>query len=284
MNVPLCLDFLLKIFFVKSIWKGVVFMIYYVARREMNKSIRFLSSIFVLAVFGVMDAYAVPTVRLLGTNNPQMAGKTVNQVTSASVPTSVSTSRVGTTHPRNVTVSAPVTIKKTTAKPTSVADDSRLSIGKYIHTTGVSNGTIKPSSASDISASSNDLTSLADRVSALEAGMGNKQDLLIAGAGVVIEDNTISLDPAILDLPDQLSDLRDELTLKTSDEVLLEQLNQYFYTKEQVVNVLDEQIGSDINTIYDKATGRRVYVSIMDVFDPAVLTVQEPSNNGGSGS
>jgi len=58
----------------------------------------------------------------------------------------------------------------------------------------------------------------------------------------------------------------------------LEQLTQYFYTKDQMSDVFDEQIGSDINTIYDKATGQRTYVSIIDVFDKSILTRQDVPN------
>ena len=219
----------------------------------MNKKIRFLSSVLVLCLFGIADASAAPSVKMLGTNNARV-GNNATVVRSAKPSTSTSsTQRLGSIRTKTTNTVAPVSINKVGSTSGSLnsagADESRLSLGKYIHSSGVASGNIKPVTMSS------EFTTLADRVSDLEAVVDTKQaELSVGSDGLILENNTISLDSSITELPERVSDLESNLS------------NNY-YTKDEISDVLDDQIGSDINTVYNVSTGTRTYVSIVDDFD-----------------
>ena len=135
-------------------------MISYLAREgKMTKhNMRFLSSVLVLCVFGIASVDAAPSVRMLGTNSARIG--TNATVVKSNNNTNTSTQRLGTIRSKAVNTGVPVTINKI-ATPTIAASDSdsdaRLSLGKYIHSTGVAAGTIKPSNAANASATAADL-------------------------------------------------------------------------------------------------------------------------------
>ena len=228
-------------------------MIYYVRKEVMNKNIRFLSSVLVLGLFGIAGADAAPSVKMLGTNSARV-GNNATVVRSAKPSnTTSSTQRLGSIRAKTTNTAAPVTINKVATATGSLnsvgADESRLSLGKYIHSSGVASGNIKPVTMSS------EFVTLSDRVSDLEAVVDTKQaELSVSGEGLVLENNTISLDSTMAALPGRVSDLENDLSTN-------------YYTKDEISDVLDDQIGSDINTVYNVATGTRTYVSIVDDFD-----------------
>jgi hypothetical protein len=135
----------------------------------------------------------------------------------------------------------PATVNKVNIKN---IDDTRLSVGKYIHNQGVTSGLIKPiSSTVDPSVSSDEFIDLKDKVVLLESQIADKQPLLTAGDGIVIENDVIGLSEDIKNLPTEFSALQ----LKVDETVY------------------------DNDTIYDAATGERKYVSIVDIFDIGIL-------------
>ena len=251
-------------------------MIYYLRERKMNKSIKILSSVLVLCAFGIADACAAPSVRLLGTNTAQLSGKSVTPTNTIPSQGATSSARVGTIRPKSVSSVTTSGVNRVIKPSTVSSDESRLSIGKYIHNAGVTSGVIQPAGAaaspsSGATVASSEFISLVDRVSDLEGEIETKQDIFEAGNGLIMENGVIDIESAIYNLPEQVADLQTQIDNKTSAESLVETLSDYYYTKDEISDVLDEEIGSDINTIYDTATGERKYVSIVDTFDDDIL-------------
>ena len=207
---------------------------------------RFLSSVLVMSVFGMTSVSAAPSVKMLGTNTARVGTNTsVVRTNNTSTPT---TQRLGSIRSTNVTSGTPLTINKVPTKANAVnsAEESRLSLGKYIHSTGVSAGTIKPTtgSASNAGISSSDFTNLADRVQNLENG---KQDTIVAGDGLVKSGNTISLDPVTLG--DTVSDI----------------LGEDYYTADDIDEMLDG-VGGGSST-YPSTTQQNVNYDSINVAD-----------------
>ena len=156
----------------------------------MNKSnIRFLSSFLAMSVFCMTGAFAAPSVKMLGTNASHL-GTNTTVVRSDNTNTS-STQRLGSVRAKTIATGAPVTVNKVATKVNTgtSSEESRLSLGNYIHSTGVSAGTIKPASAtSSAVVSSDEFESLVGRVETLE------QDKLEFGSGFKINNNVVSVD------------------------------------------------------------------------------------------
>ena len=152
----------------------------------------------------------------------------------------------------------PATItKKVSDKENNNVITSRLTVGKYLHNKGVASGIIKPN-ASYAESQSNEIVNLTDRVVQLENQMDGKQQVLSAGDGIVIENNVISVDTAVNTLPDKV-------------ETITEQLDENYYTKSEVKQLIETQEITGTDTIYDSETGERIYVSIVDNFDKKIL-------------
>ena len=143
-----------------------------------------------MTIFGIVFVFvanAAPTVKKLGTNSGNTV-KTTNLPTKSS-----NTSRIGSIRSTKLTNVKPVTVTKTTATKSVDDSEQRLSIGKYIHPTGVTSGVIKPiASAESAVAASNDIVSLNDRVEELAKTVDNKQDILdsnnviSSGNGIIV--------------------------------------------------------------------------------------------------
>ena len=220
-----------------------------------KSNIRFLSSVLVMSVFGMASVSAAPSVKMLGSNTARVGSNTsVVKTNNTATPT---TQRLGSIRPTNVGSGMPVTVTKVPSKVNTVntvsttdsGDAARLSLGKYIHSTGVSAGTIKPStgSSSNAGVSSSDFVNLVDRVQNLENG---KQDTIAAGDGLVKSGNTISLDPVTLG--DTVSDI----------------LGEDYYTADEIDEMLDG-IGGGSST-YPSTTQQDVNydsISVVDKFD-----------------
>lgn len=220
-----------------------------------KSNIRFLSSVLVMSVFGMASVSAAPSVKMLGSNTARVGSNTsVVKTNNTATPT---TQRLGSIRPTNVGSGMPVTVTKVPSKVNTVntvsttdsGDAARLSLGKYIHSTGVSAGTIKPStgSSSNAGVSSSDFVNLVDRVQNLENG---KQDAITAGDGLVKDGNTISLDPVTLG--DTVSDI----------------LGEDYYTADEIDEMLDG-IGGGSST-YPSTTQQDVNydsISVVDKFD-----------------
>ena len=152
------------------------------------RSLFLLMSLAILNIGFVCGANAAPTVKKLGANTS--AATPVKTATLSSK--STTTPRTGSIRTTNVSTVKPATVVKTVSAKTDEADP-RLSVGKYIHSTGVTSGVIKPiASAESATAASKDIISLSDRVSELSATVDGKQDILTpknmisSGAGIIV--------------------------------------------------------------------------------------------------
>ena len=230
-------------------------MISYLAREgKMTKhNMRFLSSVLVLCVFGIASVDAAPSVRMLGTNSARIGQNAT--VVKSNNNTNTSTQRLGTIRSKAVNTGTPATINKISTPTVASGSDSdaRLSLGKYIHSTGVAAGTIKPATAANAGVTAADLAGLSDQVSDLE---NSKQNKLIVeeGSGLVLDSDVLSVDESILDLADQVAALQSQIEEKVSADDL----------SSAVSSAIEAQGG--LNTIYDAVTGERKTVTIVDEF------------------
>ena len=236
----------------------------------MNKTnMRFLSSVLVLFVFGITSAHAVPSVKVLGTNNAR-AGVNTTAVRAANVQPSntAQTQRLGNVRAKAVSVGSPVSVTKPVSAPKTAdvaeTDASRWSsIGKRMQVMNVSSGVNAPIT------SSSDFINLVDRVSNLETNVEQKQSALTVGQGLVLGNNgLITLNEDMIALPNRVGDLEAEISAKVSAL----DLETYYYNKEEVDEIVESYIGADVNTIYDSATGKRKYVKIVDTFKEEIFT------------
>ncbi len=223
----------------------------------MNKiNIGFLSSFLVVCTFGVTGAFAAPSVRMLGTNTARVgSGATVVKAPTTSA--QPATQRLGTIRPKNIGTVAPVTVNKVVTPTVSATsgDESRLSLGKYIHAAGVASGAIsQPGTGAVPGTTSSDFVNLVDRVSNLETSVESKQPALSAGTGLSLDNNTIVLDEDIASLPNQVNEMQNAIE------------NNY-YTKTEVETLVENSGGTDV--VYISEDGVRTYdnVIIADQFD-----------------
>ena len=244
-------------------------------------NMRFLSSVFVLTVFGVTGAFAAPSVKMLGTNTARIGTNTavVKSNPGAGVSNSSQQQRLSSVRAKTMTSAAPVSITSTNANTNG---DARIGLGnaslnKYLRSAPINTAAPQqnPSQAPvRPGVSDQDFTNLTDRVQDLEAGIENKQDALSAGTGLVLEDNTMYLSDDIAQLPSQLDDMQDEIDTKVTQAQVNTTLNNSlgnYYTKYEVQNILNDITGSDVKTIYDYATGERKYVTVVDTFNESIL-------------
>lgn len=214
---------------------------------------RFLSSILVLSVLGITSVSAAPSVRMLGTNAARVGTNTA--VVKSDSKNTASTQRLGSVRAKNVTSSAPVTINKVPSKinpTTDSAEEARLSLGKYIHTTGVSAGTIKPVSGTTVNTgvSSSDFVNLVDRVQNLEDG---KQDTIVPGDGLVMKDNKISLDSAVLQAQ--------------VEENVATVMEENYYTADEIDDILEENGIAPGGPTYVSVTNEENVYNAIDIAD-----------------
>ena len=185
----------------------------------MNKSgMRFLSSVLVMFFCGTAGVSAAPSVKMLGSNTARVG---TNAAVVKADTNTAATQRLGSIRPKTVTTVAPVSVNKVVTKTSTEgsANDARLSLGKYIHSTGSAAGTIKPTTTAAPSASSSEFTALADRVYTLEGNVEtlgtsvqSKQAVLSPGDGVTLENNTIAVDENISGLPNRMDELETRIS------------------------------------------------------------------------
>ena len=176
-------------------------------------------------------AIAAPSVKKLGIDVARIGTNTTvvhaDKTNASTVPQQrLSTVKTTKTQP-GTTVSL-----NTVGKTSTVAkapDESRLSLGKYIHATGTANGTIVSGTTAPISSSS-DFVNLVDRVSNLENDVESKQAALSAGAGLSLDNNTIALNEDIATLPGQVDELQDAVDAKISKS----EVETNYYNKDAV--------------------------------------------------
>lgn len=226
----------------------------------MNKSnMRFLSSLLVGGVITTTNVMAAPSVRMLGTNSARVG---TNAAVVKSDTNTAATQRLGSIRPKTVSTVTPVTVNKVVSKANTVAtepsadDEARLSLGKYIHATGVTTGSIKPATTTSTpSASSSEFVDLADRVSDLES-----QAVLSAGDGLTVENNTIALSDDISSLPEQVSALQ---TNVANNYYTMDGVETY------VQNYVNEVVEGGNNVTYTSTSGDNTYeaIQIADTFD-----------------
>lgn len=143
----------------------------------------------VLSSLGAVDVNAAPSVKRLGVNNSDsLKTTTLSSKTSSGV-------RSGSIRSNKMPSVKKGDVKKTVSTDVSRPADSdqRLSVGKYLHTTGVNSGVIKPVvSVETVAAASNDIVSLSDKISDLKTVVDKKQDVLtsenvvFSGEGVIV--------------------------------------------------------------------------------------------------
>ena len=138
-----------------------------------KRNMCFLSSALVVCAFGITSAHAAPSVKMLGANTAKIG--TNAAVVKSNTDSNVPTQRLGSIRSKTVNNAAPVTVNRLTSPSvaTDSGSDARLSLGKYIHSTGISAGTIKPATGSLPSpeVSSSDFVSLSDHVRDLERSL-----------------------------------------------------------------------------------------------------------------
>ena len=212
----------------------------------------------------VSNAVAAPTVKRLGAQSSYPSNTTV----SPSKATGKSNVSRAASVRSNVNTGKTATITKVNSQNDSNnATTSRLTVGKYIHNKGVASGLIRPNGSGTPSGQSDEITNLTDRVIQLENKVETKQEQLYAGDGIIIENNTISVDPSVQELPGRIADIEDEL----DEKVDIDNLSSNYYTKSEVDDAIEDQVIQANDTVYDAATGERTYVSIVDTFNKEIL-------------
>ena len=182
-------------------------------------NMQFLSSVLVLSVFGVTCADAAPSVRMLGANSARVGTNATVVKSDNNSNANTSTQRLGTIRSKAVNSGAPVAVNKV-ATPSAAANpgsDARLSLGKYIHATGLNTGGINPGTSLAPAVQSADLAALSDQIGNLK---NTKQDTITTGEGLVLDDdNKLSLDSTVLQAQME-SALEDYYTMDDIDEML----------------------------------------------------------------
>ena len=215
----------------------------------------------ILCLGVVPEVLGAPAVKLLGQKNvanvasgAQRSGNVATQNRKSSVQSAK----------LNV---KPASINKATTVKAPDSKDERLSVGKYIHTTGVTSGVIKPvGTSSSSSVSSSDWLSLSDKVQQIETDMESKQDRLSTGDGLILEDNVISVMGTINELPERVNTLQGQMENKVDNSML-----SNYYTKNEISGVINAYVLEGNDTVYDAETGERIYVTFIDVFDDDIL-------------
>ena len=230
---------------------------------------RFLSVFLMASILSAVAANAAPTVKRLGTNAARIGGNTTttNVNTSTASPVS-STQRLSSIRKTPTGTTAPITVNKVITPQNTTNEDARLGLGKYIHATGMATGNIKPvTPAPGPGVSSDDFINLTDRVSGLESALELKQNILTVGNGLTLENNTLELNSDVSQISEKLDTLQSQLDGKVSTT----ELDENYYNKYEVYDIINNRAVEEVDTIFDVATGTRRYVSIVDIFDTAIL-------------
>ena len=221
--------------------------------------------VLVLSCLIVSNAVAVPTVKRLGGTSGVQGLKNTAGINNSAVPVK---SRSAQVRSDNLNLK-PATVSKISAKSgaNNALDSatSRLSVGKYIHNQAVSSGLVKPAPASGAVVSSSEFTDLKDRVYLLEDQVATKQPMLIAGDGVVIEDDVISLTEDINTLPDDFAALASQM----NEKVDIDNLSSNYYNKLEVEQVINNQIVQNIDDAL------REHMPVVNEFDKEILTLKQ---------
>lgn len=205
---------------------------------------------------------AVPTIKKVGTNTGDTTStKTTNDSGLAPI-----TTQTGTVQPtRFVTVSAgiiPKTIKTN---------------GINVHTPGGAiSGVINsvPSETSDTHAS-NDIVSLSDRVSELDAAVKAKQDVLTPENGIKIEKNMIGLSPEMAGLPEKIDEISQELsTLNNKVDDIVDGGNN------ETLSDLQNDVTNLQNTVGDTpiTTTAQTVIAAINELNDAIDNLEAASN------
>ena len=217
---------------------------------------KYVFSAFLCLCLVMSNAVAAPTIKRLGAANAYSG--TTNVVPSKAT-TSQNLSRASSVRSNKTIGKAATVTKNVSENKNDAVTTQRLTVGKYLHNKGVNSGVIKQTGSSP-ETQSDDLVNLTDRVVQLENKIDEKQQELTAGDGIVIENDVISVDSSLTELPDKLE-----------DKVDATYLSDYYYTKTEVDQAIENQEIQSNDTIYDAATGERTYVSVVDVFDTDIL-------------
>ena len=246
-------------------------------------------------------AVAAPTVKKLGVssnnNYIQSGARTVSKTSSSSTSSGTSSilrpsaSSRGASVRSGVSSVKPVTVSKTTANTATAASkttgttgmdeaNARLSVGKYIHNSGVNSGYIKPvSTTNEVEAQSRDILNLFDRVRDLESELDKKQNVLSAGDGIDINDDTVAVSDVVSALPERIDVLEQNLDTKIDAETLNSTLNEKYYNKTEVQKNITDAVDSAViaaqqsGNVYMTNANTNVSekVSFVNVFDEGVL-------------
>ena len=137
-----------------------------------KKCIRFSFVACALCLGFLADAVAVPSVKRLGGANTYTGAGNAASAKSGTIKSSgLRSSSVRT---NRVTGAKGTSSVKTTSNPSAVANTTRLSVGKYLHTAGTNAGIIKPVSGSSVTPS--EVSDLTLRIENLENNKADKGD------------------------------------------------------------------------------------------------------------
>lgn len=251
---------------------------------------RFLSGLVVLCTFCITNAFAVPSVKMLGTNTARVGvnSSTVKQDAPTKVNTVSTPQRLGSIRAQNATTG---TLSNRVSGASVSSDSNRLGfkIGPYMQVgTSVSNPAKAPAiqpaqpvvqkelNAGDWILIADDTVSLdpevTDRIVELEDTMPKKQNKLRVGEGLILEDDELTLVPTIAQIPDQLTTLQETINNKVSNWYLMnnyysrQELNEMLrdggivYTGQHGIRVVNEQDARHVQLDIDDPQPGTIYV------------------------
>ena len=223
----------------------------------MKKSnMRFLSSFIVLCTFSVANAYAVPSVKMLGTNPARVGvnSATVKQNTPTKTNTVSTPQRLGSIRAQTATTG---TLSNRVSSASGSSDSNRLGfkVAPYIQSGNAVN--IKPNQAPAINPAPADVSGLEDRIISLEDAMPTKQNELAAGEGIVLDNNTISVDEGFAELPNRVNALSDDidgLAAEMGNKLSGEDLDEFatgYYTKAEIDAKVQDISAGDVSGLLE---------------------------------
>ena len=225
----------------------------------MKKSnIRFLSSLVVFCTFSIANAYAVPSVKMLGTNPARVGvnSATVKQNTPTKTNTVSTPQRLGSIRAQTATTG---TLSNRVSSASGSSDSNRLGfkVAPYIQSGNAVN--IKPNQAPAINPTPSpaDVSGLEDRIISLEDAMPTKQNELAAGEGIVLDNNTISVDEGFAELPNRVNALSDDidgLAAEIGNKLSGEDLDEFatgYYTKAEIDAKVQDISAGDVSGLLD---------------------------------
>ena len=232
----------------------------------------FLAVVLVLAGALTSPSWAVPTVKKLGMSS---SGNIQNNKLTPSKP-SASAAKISTTSDQrtpsvrlgvsyakptvktvgNTKISSAKTVSGANTKAANVADAERLSvIRKHLI-----NGNVGTSSGVTPQSQSVETDNMLKRIVALEEQMLNKQEILEAGDGIVIDNKTIAVSEELGDLPEKVSEIDQKISgLDNKVDVANLAENYYdkgyiqdnYYTKQYVDQIVSQLSGANVVDHFD---------------------------------